>query len=750
MVRFGQMVAAHRRRIGLTQDDVAAATGLSVRSIRDVESGRVARPRPSTVRLLADAFELSTADRARFIRAADPDAVEPPGERPQQLPLAVPEFVGRHCELAVLDSGLHEGSGGRCAVTIFAVSGMAGVGKTTLALHWAHRVSGKFPDGQLHVNLRGYDGADVMDPGEALRGFLEALGVPGPVVPASVEARAGLYRSLLADRRMLVVLDNARDAAQVRPLLPGAGDCVVVVTSREELSGLVAAECAQPLRLDVLTAEESMSLLASRLGTRRLAAEPDAAAAMIDVTGRLPLALSIVAARVALHPSFPLDTFAAGLRSDEAVPDVLTDGDVRAAFSWSYLALSQPAARLFRLLGLHPGPDLTAEAAAALAGDPVADVAPRLRELTRLHLLSEHVPGRYAFHDLLRAYAAELARSGGDADEWREARRRMLDYYLHSAYPAAVLLQPQWPAIDPVPPLPANIRSATGDHDDALAWFAAEHPVLIRAVRQAAATGFETYAWQLAWTLTTFVAPRGLWQDQLAVQRIALAAAERSGDVAGQAVANRLLARAETRLGDLDTADERLRRALDLYGRLDDPTGQAQTLHNYAELCYLRGRLDEGIRHVLDALRLYRQVGNHAGEARTLNAVGWLYAATGDYHRAIESCAEALARQRASGDSNGQGATLDSLGFAYHRLGEHQRAADCYERAVGLFRDSADRYHEAETLQRLGEARLATGDRAGAAAAWRLAARLLDDLGDPAAAHAYDQSERLSRPDRTG
>ncbi|MCM4080912.1 AfsR/SARP family transcriptional regulator [Paractinoplanes hotanensis] len=675
--------------------------------------------------------------------ARDAALSDPLSGRPEQLPLAVPGFVGRSAELASLDALLEEGAQRPTTVVISAVSGMAGVGKTALALHWAHRVAGHFPDGQLYVNLRGYDEADVVSPADALLGLLEALGVPQARIPSSVETRTGLYRGLLASRRMLVVLDNARDSAQVRPLLPGAGGCAVAVTSRDRLSGLVAAEGAVPLTLDVLTTEESVSLLASRLGFNRLAAEPVAVAGIIAATGRLPLALSMVAARVATHPSFSLDAFAAELHSAEARLDVLADGDARRVFSWSYLALGWEAARLFRLLGLHPGPDLTADAAAALAGLSVAAVVPPLRELTRLHLLTEHVPGRYAFHDLLRGYAAELAQSSEHADERLAAQHRLYDHYLHNAYPAALLLQPQWAPIDPLAPLPARVNSPPSDHDTALAWFTAEHRVLLRLVSQAAETGFDAYAWQTAWTLNAFLAPRGLWQDQLAAQQVALAAAEKIDDVAGQAAANRLLARAFTRLGQHDTAEYRLRRALDLHERLGDPTGQAQTLHNYCELCYMRGRLDEALAHAREALRLYRLAGNRSGEARTLNAIGWLYASTGDYAQAIASCTEALAQQEHSGDSNGQAATLDSLGFAYDRLGEHGRALRCYEQAVQLFRDSADRYHEAETLIRLGETREGLADLSGAVAAWRRAAQIYDELGDKAAEDARRRLQRL-------
>lgn len=664
-------------------------------------------------------------------------------QHPEQLPRAVPEFVGRSAELAGLDGLLHSRADGSTSVAVSVVSGMAGVGKTALALHWAHRVADRFPDGQLYVNLRGYDEAGAVSPPDALSGFLEALGVPHARIPSDMEARTGLYRSLLASRRMLLVLDNARDSAQVRALLPGAGRCMVVVTSRDRLGGLIAAECATPLTLDVLTVEESRSLLARRLGVSRLACESVAVADIIEAAGRLPLALSIVAARVATHPTFPLSAIAAELHSAEARLDALADGDVRRVFSWSFLALGVDAARLFTLLGLHPGPDLTTAAASALAGVSAAAVTPILRELTRLHLLAEQAPGRFAFHDLLRAYAAELAQSSERGDEHGAARQRLYDHYLHAAYPAARLLQPQWPPIEPVPPLPVPVRRPVTDHDGALAWFTAEHRVLVRVVRQAAENGFETYAWQIAWALTTFVAPRGLWQDQLAIQEVALGAAEKIDDIAGQAVANRLVSRALTRLGDRTTAEYRLKRALELHERLGDPIGQAQTLHNYCELCYLDGRLDEALAHGREALRLYRSVGNHAGEARTLNAIGWLLATTGDYVQAIASCTEALDQQRLSDDRNGQAATLDSLGFAYDRLGERDRAANCYEQAIELFRDSADRYHEAETLIRLGETREGMGDRNAAAVAWRLAARIYEDVGDPAAEEVRRRLERL-------
>ncbi|MET8372184.1 BTAD domain-containing putative transcriptional regulator [Micromonospora profundi] len=673
----------------------------------------------------------------------DPAARQRDDRRPAQLPLALPRFIGREPELSRLDHWLDDGTTGPTTVVISAVSGMAGVGKTALALRWAHRVADRFPDGQLYLNLRGYDDVDAVSAAEALRSFLETLGVPDARIPTTTDARIGLYRSLLATRRMLIVLDNARDSDQVRPLLPGTGFCAVVITSRDQLNGLIRVEGAKPLTLNVLTEQESRTLLGNWLGAGRIAGEPAAVARIIDAAGRLPLAMSIVAARMAANPTLPLTAFAAELRRHEALLDALDDGDVRRVFSWSYRALSERAAELFRLLGLHPGPDLTAGVAAALSGQTPAAVMAPLRELTRLHLLTEHQPGRYVLHDLLRTYAAELAASGTRDDHRRAAYQRLYDHYLHQAYPAARLLQPQWAPIPPVPRLPDSLATPLADRQAALDWFAAERRVLVRVVRQAADTGFGAYAWQLAWALTAFLAPHGLWQDQLTVQQIAAAAAETAGDLGGQAMANRMLARAALRLNRHDVAARRLEYALKLYERIGDLTGQAQTLHSRTELAYEVGKPQDALVYGRQALRLHRLANSAAGEGRTLNAIGYIYATTGEYELAIASCTEALALQEKIDDRNGQAATLDSLGFVHERLGAHERAADLYERSIRLFRDSADRYHEAETLVRLGDVRATMGDLAAAGEAWRRATEIYDSLGDPAADDTRSRLDRL-------
>ncbi|GAA4604637.1 hypothetical protein GCM10023107_68890 [Actinoplanes octamycinicus] len=698
---FGTLLAGHRRRANLTQEGLAERTGLSVRSIRDLENGRVARPRPSTLRLLAEALRLTAAERERLLAAARPEPATP-----RQLPLDVPGFAGRGPQLAALDT-LATG-----AVRIAVLTGLAGVGKTALAVHWAHRVSGRFPDGQLYADLRGFGptGA-IADPAEVLRAFLEALDVPPARIPDGPDARSALYRGLLATRRMLVVLDNARDDDQVRPLLPGAGPSAVLVTSRDRLTGLVALTGARPLTLDVLVEAEARALLAARVGAGRLATDAAAASRIVTATAGLPLALTMVAARVASHPAFPLAAFA---------DDLGVTADLQRVFSWSYGALPEPAAQLFRLLGLHPGPDVTVPAGAALAGRPVAATAPLLAELARLHLVIEHRPGRFLLHDLVRDYAAAIAAPDPEASD------RLYRHLLAEAGAAAAALQPQWLAPVPSP-------ASTPPMDAARRFFTAEQQVLAAAVRQAAERDLPAYPWQLAWCLAAWFAPSGRWRDNAAVQRVALEAARRRADPVGTATASRMLARAETRLDRLGDAEAHLHDALRLYRELADAGGQAQTLHNLAEVLQMTGRSEQAVAATGEAVALYRRAGHRDGEARSLNALGWLHALAARYSETIACCTAALAVQRERGDRNGQAATLDSLAFAYHRLDLPDRAAGAAEEAIRLFRESGDRYHEAETLGRLGDIRLATGDHPAAADAWRTAVRIFDELGDPAA-----------------
>ncbi|HEU4425402.1 MAG TPA: BTAD domain-containing putative transcriptional regulator, partial [Pilimelia sp.] len=367
--------------------------------------------------------------------AAGTGATGPASAVPGQLPLDVSGFTGRDAELAVLDRLLDRGEPHRTATVVAVIAGTAGVGKTAVAVHWAHRVRGRFPDGQLYVNLRAFDPAGTpTSPDEAVRGFLDALDVPARRIPTDLAGQAALYRSLLADRRVLILLDNARDAQQVRPLLPGAPGCLVLITSRNQLTSLVAAEGAHPVPLDLLTASAARQLLSRRLGASRTAAEPEAVDEIIERCAGLPLALAVVAGRAATQPRLPLAALAGELRDAQSRLDALHGGDhaadVRTVFSWSYRTLGARAARLFRLLGLHPGPEVGIPAAARLAGLPADDVRPLLAELTRAHLVVEHAAGRFTCHDLLRAYAAELARLVDPDRERRAALHRIIDHYL--------------------------------------------------------------------------------------------------------------------------------------------------------------------------------------------------------------------------------------------------------------------------------------------------------------------------------
>jgi hypothetical protein len=654
---------------------------------------------------------------------------------PRQLPTALRHFSGRRGEIAELDR-LLDGSPAADAVHVCAISGTAGIGKTTFAVYYAHRVAERFPDGQLYVNLRGFDAnGAMMGSGEAIRRFLNALSVPPERIPADLDAQAALYRSHLAGRRMLLVLDNARDAAQVRPLLPGTPGCLVLVTSRSQLTGLIAADGAHPLTLDLLTAEDARLLLSRRLGADRVAAEPVAVAEIIARCARLPLALALMAARAAVRPAVALCVLADELSDTRLRWQALTnddpDSDVRTVLSWSYQALTPAAARLFRLLGLHPGQDTDALAAASLAGLPVDEVRPLLTELTQASLLYEHVPRRYTFHDLLRDYAAELTHAIDAEQDRRAASGRVLDYYLHSAYSAALLPVPPDDPLTLAPARPGVTQEHHSDQLQAMRWFTAEYRVLLATIGHAAAAGYDTHVWQLTWTVWTFLDRQGHWHDFAAAGRAAVAAADRLADPAVQGWARRILARAYTRLNRFDDADAQLREALALYVKSDDRVGQADT-HDYLSiLWWRRNGLETALEHAQKYLDLCRAIGHRGRLAGALNGIGWIQTLLGDHVSALDSCDQAMVIFTELGDLHGQAHTWDSLGYAHHHLGHHDQAMDCYQNTLTLVRQLGDRYQEADTLGKLGDVRLATGDPDAARGAWQRALAILGELNHP-------------------
>jgi len=720
----------------------------------------------------ADALELYARTRARLVRelgiepgprlrdlhrrvlanAPDLAAQAPPrpaavtfgarpegstGPVPRQMPAPPRHFSGRRDEQWALAEQLGDSTGAIATATVVSViSGAAGIGKTALALHWAHQVADRFGDGQLHVNLRGFDpsGAPVT-PAEAIRGFLDALGVPPERIPPTPDAQAGLYRSVLAGRRMLIVLDNARDEQQVRPLLPASPASLVIVTSRNQLSGLAATDGAWLLSLDVLRHDEAVQLLIARIGASRTGAEPGAIDEIAAQCACLPLALAVTAARAAARPRFPLAELAADLRCAVGRLDALDAGDpaasVRAVFSWSYEQLSADAARMFRLLGLHPGPDISVRAAASLAAVDEAQAGRLLRELARDCLITEHAPGRYTFHDLLRAYAASQARDRDSPQETDAAIGRVLDHYLHTADHGAMLLYPAREPLTLAPPHPGTRAERPADHRQALAWFEAEHQVLLAAVTLATETGADRHAWQLSWAITDYLRRRAYPHERVTIMGCALAAATRLDDALGQAVSLRGLGHACTEIGDYDQARDHLERSLPLYQRLGDRMGEAWAQHNLSVLAEVQGRYADGLTHVGHALRLVRSIGHEPGQARMLNTVAWFHALLGDYEEARACCQQSLALIATLGGCEFEDAVWDTLGYIELHLGNFAQAAEHCEFALGLCRDHGDRIAEAEILTHLGDARHAAGDLPRARQAWQQALVIYDEIYHP-------------------
>lgn len=676
------------------------------------------------------------AENVRLARLAQPR----PPVIPRQLPSGTRHFTGRSAELNLLDKLADEAARGDGVAPVAVITGMAGVGKTALAVHWAHRAAGLFPGGQLYVNLRGFDPSESsLKPTRVIGAFLEALGVAGGQMPASHEAREGLYRSMLAGSRLLIVLDNARDAAQVRPLLPGSAGCMVIVTSRRELTGLVAVDDAYPMALDVLTEQDAVDLLTRHLGRGLVAAESAAVERLAGLCGRLPLALVVASARVATGSLVSLAGLAGQIAGSRRRLDMLDSEDatasVRAAFSWSYRQLAGSTARMFRLLAVHPGPTVTAQAAASLAGVSLERAADQLGELSRAHLVIEQTTGRFCLHDLMRSFAIEVGDVGGtDDDDDHGALQRALDYYLHTACAADRRLNPARDAISLAALAPGAEPGEPAGYENALAWFGAEREVLLAVVSLAAERGFDAHAWQIPWAMVDFLERRGYWDDWVASQRIALRAARRLGDPLAQARASRALGYACAQTGLEQEAEERLASALALFRQGGDAIGQARTHQDLSAVLDKQDRFGEALRHDQLALDIYTEAGHRAGQASALNAIGWLRARLGDHRGAIARCAQALEAYRAVGNRRGEAAALDSLGYAHQHLGEHSLAIAFYQESLGLFRELGDRYLEADVLIHLGDVRQAAGGSPAAAEAWQQALAILEDLAHTDAA----------------
>ena len=655
---------------------------------------------------------------------------------PRQLPADVTFFTGRDAELSRLDALLDRGE--PAAVVISAIAGTGGMGKTSLAVHWAHRARERFPDGELYVNLRGYDPGPPVTPDQALDGFLRALDVPTEKIPHDVDAQAGLYRSLLAGRRMVVVLDNVATPDQVRPLLPGSPTCVVIVTSRNRLSGLVARDGAHRLTLDVLPPDDAVTLLRLAIGADRVDAEPEAAADVARHCDYLPLALRIAAERAAARTHLKLADLAEELAVEHDRLDVLTADDdeatwVRTVFSWSYHTLAPEAARMFRLLGLHPGPDVSVASAAALTGSTTTSVRRQLDALTSAHLLTQTQLDRYQFHDLLRAYATERAALDESPDDCANATHRVLAWYLHTAHAALYALYPQHPEI-PLDPLTVTCQPLTFTHfDQALQWFDTEHANLMAAIQLAADVGQHTIAWQLPNAMDTSLWLRYHHADLITIHQLGLAAATHILDQRGERWALGHLSDAYSELGRFEEAFPLALRQLSVAREIRDRWAEGNALNVLGDIHLHFARLEEAADHYRRSLVIYREVNHRRNEAFALARLAELARVQQHFEQAITYAQDGLAINRQIGDSMLETRTLHTLGLVYLDLRRFDEAADRFQQAVAICRELRDRYETARAIHSLGEALRAMDRLPEARESWLEALSIFDDLGAPEA-----------------
>ncbi|TDP97975.1 ATP-binding protein [Labedaea rhizosphaerae] len=745
-----------RQSTGYTQEELAALAGLTARSISDIERGLVRRPRLHSLESIADALGLNDSARREFIDHYRPRTApqwQPRATAPAQLPAVGGLFVGRQAELARLDEVLATEPG-----ALVVIDGMGGMGKTTLAVRWAHRVAERFPDGQLYVDLHGYGLAPPVDPSQVLGLFLDALGKPADKLPARLDARVALYRGELSRKRVLVVLDNARDVAQIRPLLPAGSASMAVVTSRSQLRGLSIRDGAHRITLRGLPDEDAATVLGRFVGAQRVAADPSAVTALVHRCAGLPLALAIVGDRAAREASESLDHFVADLAADRPL-DAL-DGDpadpysnIRDVCAWSYDALDPATARVFRLLALHPGHDFDLASAAVLAGATPES----LDLLVSVHLLAQPTPGRWEFHDLLREFAAEQA----STDEERDAAvARLLEHFREHAEAA---VHQRWPGL-----VPAPSRPVFADEEQATAWLATEHANLIASSVWAARNGHPEHAARMADVLWRHLDVGGHYHDGRLLHESAAAAAtgaakartlrylgtvcDRLGehqralrhyqesldvavscaDDAAERGAHNNLGIAHWRTGAYETAEHHLQRAIALARRMGDRIDEARILGNLGLVRAELGDLATAREYQEQALAAARAIGDDVVEGNALDELGGIYRQLGMHEQALHHHEQALAKYRATGNHDGERDALYNIGEVYRDLARHAEALDHHERALRMARAMGARDGEAQALNGLAETRFDMGQPDEAARLHTEAEHLAEELGAPA------------------
>ncbi|MDQ1293139.1 MAG: hypothetical protein QG608_1020 [Actinomycetota bacterium] len=720
-------------------EDLGVDPGLRLREVhesllRGTLADVVCRTRPPADVALPDPGTVPAAPVVPTAPAAPAAPVVP-----AQLPIDLRIFAGRQAELALLDDVLSSRTDADVdeGATLCVVSGTAGVGKTALVVRWAHRTARAFPDGQLFVDLRGFDPADPVDPNEVLEAFLRAMGIRHPDIPTDPAERAALFRTEAARRRMLVVLDNASSEDQVRPLLPGSGPSMVLVTSRKTLTGLVVREGAHRVNLRLMSAPESLVLLRSLIG-RRVDEDPGQADALAVHCARLPLALRVAAELAREHEDRSLSDLVAELRDEHDRLNVLgrhvdDRTAVRTVVSWSYRNLTPQVARVFRLLGLHPGPDIDVHGTAALAGiDPDrADEA--LRLLTEAHLVQQSGHGRAGMHDLLRAYAKELAERQEPPPERDAALDRLLDVSVAMADVAAAVLHGQG-QLRRLPGLelrtPPSQSWCPRDRDEALAWFDAGLAASVRLAGLASRRGRSTHVVRLAMALSRYLEGGGHLSDALKMHDLAVRAAGELGNLPAQAHGLVDLALIHQQYGHYDTAEDFLRRAEDLGGSASDPWSRARAAGNLGTLQALGGQPHEGIASLRRSLELNRAAGSRDGEVIALNNIGHIYERIGDFDQSYTHLREALELCREVGNPSTLGILLGSLGAVQMRRGEYSSAVAFHREALGFVRSSGHRTHEGKVLNSLGKVHQAAEDVTAAESCFQQALRLALDLAN--------------------
>jgi len=733
---FGEAVKAHRRRLGLSQEELAEKTGVNPRTIGNIEAGRIVAPRASTVRLLAAAFNLVGADRERFCSMAipSPDAAETPAPGtivPRQLPLDVHGFTGRRAELGQMELMLADSTTQSAAANLVVVSGMGGVGKTALAVHWGHQARHRFPDGQLYVNMRAYSAGRPATPIDVLGQFLRALGVPAEKVPGDVDEVAALYRSVLADRRVLVVLDNVRTAEQVRPILPGSQTCFTVVTSRARLDGLGAVDGASRIDLDVLTLPNAVELLALLVGEEAINANPAAAAGLAQACGRLPLALRITAAQLARRDSQQLAAHLAALRGGDPLAALAVDEDptssVSSTLDLSFRTLPADAARVFRLLGLSPASELGLDAIGAFTDLPQAQAAQLIGRLRDANLVIETQPGRFGLHDLVRLYAAGLARDEESEAGRRDAVVRLLDWYTDAVVNAKLQLVPSWQVPEWQPEFPPQAPRRFVSYVEAMAWYNQEHPTLLALTRFAVDAAPQVLSLLIQGQVSyLFRTCRG--NTLVEVSRLGFDLAERTGDEQSRAAHANSLGIGYSQLNRPDEAILWYQRALADYERLGDERRVSRMYVNIGAICSETNRPDEAVRNLRIGLEMMRRMGDRGGEASALLNLGYTYYMMQCFDLAESILTEARPLLREDGNQHAEFLAVGNLGATLVALGRHREAVQLLEQGIRLGKELGDPLNTARNHRALGDAHWGLGAKADARREWTHALSIFVDI----------------------